>query len=59
MNYYSREKYYSREIIITRGNLFITRGNDILLVGDKYRQYMAPEGFRSKPQVSTWSNNEL
>ena len=40
-------KYYSRERIITRGNLFITRGNDILLAGEKYWQYMAPEGFRS------------
>ena len=38
--------YNSREIIITRGNLFITRVNDILLVGEKYWQYMAPEGFR-------------
>ena len=61
MNYNSREcnitrgndlllagrKYYSRERIITRGNLFITRGNDILLAGEKYWQYMAPEGFRS------------
>ena len=47
MNYYSREKYYSWERITTRGNLFITRGNDILLAGEKYWQYMAPEGFRN------------
>ena len=53
IQYYSRKwistrgkKYYSREIIITRGNLFITRGSDILLAGEKYWQYMAPEGFR-------------
>ena len=53
IQYYSRKwiitrgkKYYSRERIITRGNLFITRGNDILLAGEKYWQYMAPEGFR-------------
>ena len=39
--------FYSRERIITRGNLFITRGNDILLAGEKYWQYMAPEGFRT------------
>ena len=54
IQYYSRKwiitrgkKYYSRERIITRGNLFITRGNDILLAGEKYWQYMAPEGFRT------------
>ena len=62
IQYYSRKwiitrgkKYYSRERIITRGNLFITRGNDILLAGDKYWQYMAPEGFRIillSPRVS-------
>ena len=53
IQYYSRKwiitrgkKYYSRERIITRGNLFITRGNDILFAGEKYWQYMAPEGFR-------------
>ena len=53
IQYYSRKWiitrgkiYYSRERIITRGNLFITRGNDILLAGEKYWQYMAPEGFR-------------
>ena len=39
--------YNSREIIITCGNLIITRGNDILLTGEKYWQYMAPEGFRN------------
>ena len=56
IQYYSRKwiitrgkKYYSRERIITRGNLFITRGNDILLAGEKYWQYMAPEGFRNTP----------
>ena len=54
IQYYSQKwiitrgkKYYSRERIITRGNLFITRGNDILLAGEKYWQYMAPEGFRT------------
>ena len=56
IQYYSRKwiitrgkKYYSRERIITRGNLFITRGKDILLAGEKYWQYMAPEGFRRLP----------
>ena len=62
IQYYSRKwiitrgkKYYSRERIITRGDLFITRGNDILLAGEKYWQYMAPEGFRIYPLHTSFS----
>ena len=64
IQYYSRKwiitrgkKYYSRERIITQGNLFISRGDDILLAGDKYWQYMAPEGFRSTVYFIDFTSN--
>ena len=65
IQYYSRKwiitrgkKYYLWARIITRGNLFITRRNDILLAGEKYWQYMAPEGFRSNICIH-WAINWL